>query len=50
MSGERSPPREACLNGLILMRITVKYESVTRGSWDEKKTQAPGPCDICSSF
>lgn len=39
MSGERSLPSEACLhvNYLILMRITVKYESVIKGSWDEKK-------------
>lgn len=39
MSGERSLPSEACLhvNDLILMRITVKYESVIKGSWDEKK-------------
>lgn len=40
MSGERILPSEACLhvNDLILMRITVKYESVIKGSWDEKKT------------
>lgn len=39
MSGERSLPSEACLhvNDLILMRITVKYESVIKGSWDEQK-------------
>lgn len=42
MSGERSLPSEACLhvNDLILMRITVKYESVIKGSWDEKKTSS----------
>lgn len=37
MSGECSLFREVCLNGLILMRIIVKYESVIRGFWDEKK-------------
>lgn len=52
MSGERSLPSEACLhvNDLILMRITVKYESVIKGSWDEKKPPVPGPCHICSNI
>lgn len=39
MSGEWSLFREVCLyvNDLILMRIIVKYESVIKGFWDEKK-------------
>lgn len=50
MSGERSLPSKACLNGLNFITITVKYESVIRGSWDEKKPPALGLCHICSNI